>query len=305
MCSSDLEKCPAALAQAASNDNNWSFLGATTLQRNFRIFNSPGGDESNCNTIWFSGAMTSYASYYLNLDTSTTNPSGISLNINDLVRFRFYFIDISNVFGFSPSDNPTSQYLNAIPFFNFFFNNSYLNPTQVENSFFQVEDLGAPTTIYTYNSSYGQLPQLFTTSSVNTLLFHSSSLYLFNTSSIFNPQAPTSQYYSPVTDDFGIKKYDLIRIGGFESPASTYYEVLNVSSSTNGVYVTLNNNVDTGSFISNIAQNFAIFRPKQDETSVIINFKKQPGEVSQNILIPFDASSTIKAAVGKIGRAHV
>ena len=81
---------------------------------------------------------------------------------------------------------------------------------------------------------------------------------------------------------------------------SSYYEVLNVSSSTSGIYVTLNNNIDTGSFLSDVAQNFAIFRPKQDETSVIINFKKQPGEVSQTILIPFDASNIIKAAVGNI-----
>ena len=79
-----------------------------------------------------------------------------------------------------------------------------------------------------------------------------------------------------------------------------YYEILNVSSSNSGVYVTLSSNINTGSFVSNIAQSFAIFRPKSDETSVIINFKKQPGEVSQTILIPNDASETIKNAVGNI-----
>ena len=60
--------------------------------------------------------------------------------------------------------------------------------------------------------------------------------------------------------------------------------------------------IDTGSFSNSnsISQNFAFFRPKPDETSVIVNYKKQPWEVSQAILIPFDASSTIKAAVGNI-----
>ena len=78
------------------------------------------------------------------------------------------------------------------------------------------------------------------------------------------------------------------------------FRSLNVSSSINGVYVTLNNSINTGSFVSNVSQNFAIFRPKPDETSVIIDYKKQPGEVSQTILIPFNASSTIKGAVGNI-----
>ena len=36
------------------------------------------------------------------------------------------------------------------------------------------------------------------------------------------------------------------------------------------------------------------------KTSVIINYKKQPGEVSQTILISNDANDTIKGAVGNI-----
>jgi hypothetical protein len=185
--------------------------------------------------------------------------------------------------------------------FTFFLGNAtQLTNQTIEKPFFEIYDNSTPVTNYIYSSSYGQVPSLFTTSSANTLLFNSSSLYLFNTASIYDPQPPTSQYYSPVTDIFGIQKYDLIRIGSFSSPSSTYYEVLNVSSSTNGVYVTLSSNIDTGSFVSNVAQNFSIFRLKPDETSVIINYKKQPGEVSQTILIPNDADNTIKAAVGNI-----
>jgi len=287
-----LEKCLAT--RNPNQENNWSFVGVTTLQRNFTSVGNHG-DNSNSNIVYIWNKMNAYVSYYCNL--TATN---ILLNAGDLIRFRLYIIDVSNTFGYSQTPSLADAYLPPITRFSFIINNSNLNPSQVNNSYFQVKDLNAPTTIYTYNSSYGQIPQLFTTSSANTLLFNSSSLYLFNTASIYNPQAPTSQYYTPVTDDFGIQKYDLIRIGGFESPASTYYEVLNVSSSTNGVYVTLNSNIDTGSFVSNIAQNFAIFRPKQDETSVIIDYKKQPGEVSQTILIPYNASNTIKAAVGNI-----
>ena len=52
--------------------------------------------------------------------------------------------------------------------------------------------------------------------------------------------------------------------------------------------------------VSNIAQNFAILRPKPDETSVIINFHKEIGEVSQTVLIPQDANEEIKSKIGTI-----
>jgi hypothetical protein len=49
-----------------------------------------------------------------------------------------------------------------------------------------------------------------------------------------------------------------------------------------------------------IDDSFAILRPKPDETSVIIEFKKESGDVSQAILIPQDASEEIKNSIGNI-----
>jgi hypothetical protein len=63
--------------------------------------------------------------------------------------------------------------------------------------------------------------------------------------------------------------------------------------------VTVDRNITTGS-LGSYNQNFAILRPKPDETSVIVNFRKSLGDVSQTILIPQDASDLIKANVGKI-----
>lgn len=57
---------------------------------------------------------------------------------------------------------------------------------------------------------------------------------------------------------------------------------------------------DIPNTITNISQNFAILRPKPDETSVIINHKKFDGEVSQAILIPDDVSIDLKNRVGDI-----
>ena len=48
------------------------------------------------------------------------------------------------------------------------------------------------------------------------------------------------------------------------------------------------------------ASSFAILRPKPDETSVIIDYKKQPGLVAQSLLIPNDASTLLKDSIGTI-----
>ena len=292
-----VEACPAGADP--SIQTNWQFKAATTLQeitfpQTFPPNQQYGFNGSNNTIVWI-GGMSSYGAFYCNLDTTNTP---VSLVSGDLVRFNFYVIDLSNIFGNPPlyggSQGCMADFRMIIG------KPNIANVPVVNKPYFEIFDNNTSITNYVYNSSYGQLPPLFTTSSVNTLLFNSSSLYLFNTASTFTPNTATQNLYSPVTDAFGVQKYDLIRIGSFSAPNSSYYEVSNVSSSANGVYVTLSSNINTGSFLSDVAQNFAIFRPKSDETSVIINFKKQPGEVSQTILIPNNASSAVKDAVGNI-----
>jgi hypothetical protein len=78
------------------------------------------------------------------------------------------------------------------------------------------------------------------------------------------------------------------------------------STSTPAVFTILNHgeqitvvpNIDTGSF--NLGQTFAILRPKSNETSVILDYKKREGEVSQTMIIPYDASAELKTNVGTI-----
>jgi hypothetical protein len=56
-------------------------------------------------------------------------------------------------------------------------------------------------------------------------------------------------------------------------------------------------------WMQTVSRDFAILRPKPDETSVIVNHLKKDGNVSQAILIPEDASTTIKENVGNIFKA--
>jgi hypothetical protein len=282
-----------------NNDNSWTYLGETIIS-NPTVRGDQGTPpyfNRDYNFIFAANGTTGFTSFDCDLDITAT------LSNNDLIRFQFYIIDINNMFGLAPGLGGTYSNGKVTDMTFAFGKPNYLNTfpvNAVSDTYFEIFDTSTQVTNYVYTSTYQQIPPLFTTSSANTLVFNQSASYLFITASTFTPNTDTQNLYSPVVDQFGIQKYDLIRIGPFSSPASTYYEVLNVSSSTTNVYATLSQNIDTGSFTSDITQNFAFFRPKQDETSVIINFKKQPGEVSQTILIPFDASNTIKAAVGNI-----
>jgi hypothetical protein len=266
------------------------------------------------------------------------------------------------------------------------------NFNATDQSFFQITDNLTTVTQYITSSTYIGPLSLFTTGSVNSLLFDRNFYTYFTTASTFTPKNPAAQYYTPVIDYFGIQKYDLIRLGSFTSPVVKYYEVKNVNTSsrssinltgtfrntsippnitsytfeynpgsistqfsvgdivsitgTNGgtnnittqvtnintnltTYATTmsfnssvttqvstpatfsfqNNNVlynieftsniDTGSTLNN-GLNFAILRPKPNETSVIVDYRKQPGDVSQTVLIPYDANDEIKNSVGNI-----
>ena len=164
-------------------------------------------------------------------------------------------------------------------------------------SYLEIKYLDVPFTIFNYESTYGQLPPLFTQYNSNTIVFDATAQQLLNAQPTFIPAPPAKDYYSPVVDLFTIQKYDLFRVGQFNSPTSKYYEVVDRYISNNKTYVTFNGTFDS---TFNSAVSFAILRPKPNETSVIVNYIKQPGEVAQTILVPYDANDTIKNSVGNI-----
>jgi hypothetical protein len=85
-------------------------------------------------------------------------------------------------------------------------------------------------------------------------------------------------------------------LGTLGNGISTIFSTVNTNALPTMV-VTLDRPV-TGS--GQLDSNFSILRPKPDETSVIINYRKTPGDVSQTILIPQDASDELKSKVGTI-----
>lgn len=78
--------------------------------------------------------------------------------------------------------------------------------------------------------------------------------------------------------------------------------LLNINTTFNfnkrAFLVTFDRNITTNPSPNGL--NLAILRPKPDETTVIINQKKKPGDVSQTILLPYDANQKLLDNVGKI-----
>jgi len=267
----------------SQNPSDWSIKAATQISvvnlnngtqvpnigYNFVLSDNPGPF-----------APSAFSSFNLKLNDT------LSLTTGEYVRFQLYLIDGSNIFGNGGSEGTTGI-------------NFLINPSNLSNrAYFEIFDTSLNTIQYQFTSSYSQPVPFFTASSSNTLVFNSSASYLFTTASTFIPQPPAANYYSPVIDYFRIQKYDILRIGSFNSPIYSYYEVTNVSASSTQYYVTLDRNIESSSY--NNAVGFAFLRPKPDETSVIVNFKKSPGEVSQTILVPYDANGAIKGSLGNI-----
>ena len=98
--------------------------------------------------------------------------------------------------------------------------------------------------------------------------------------------------YSPIYDSFTIQPGDIFRFGSFYSPSATYHTVTNVSFPT----ISFADNI-TSSINNN---QFAILRRKPDETSVLINFIKSPGETSQAFLIPGDMNLDLASNVANV-----
>jgi len=217
----------------------------------------------------------------------------VSLSENDYIRFQFYLMDDM---GFFYDTKNFTFVINGVP-------SSRASQFTFTPSFFGIEDTVATQTVYEYTKTYGQIPKLFIkdTSSNRKIIFDATAQQFLQGTSQFTPIPPTSNYYSPVVDYFTILKGDLFRIGQFNSPLSVYYEVAEVSSSllpSPQTYVTFDRDINVSQF--NEAQNFAILRPKPNETSVIINYRKQLGDVAQTILVPYDANDIVKNSVGNI-----
>ncbi len=292
--------------ESSTNPNldSWNFVKAFGLTP---VGSTPGITYYGAtNTIKFDQASR-YTKFTVPIDATHACTAGT------YYRFNLYLLTQDNIFGWNGNNERP-----GVIEFGFQVGSTKAEDSSTvlpvtEKSFVNIQDTLSTFTKYDYTSSYNQDPSLFLTGSTTsqgslanrTLVFSPSSSYLFETGSLFTPAPadPFNQsitYYTPVIDNLGVQKYDLIRLGKFKDLNASYYEVVDVqiSGSQKQRVVTLNTPV-TSSY-ANIASSFAILRPKPDETSVIVDYRKRPGIVSPTILIPSDLNKEIKDNVGNI-----
>jgi hypothetical protein len=209
----------------------------------------------------------------------TLNYTG-NLVAGEYLRISFYLIDIANMA--TKSNAGTMRW---------------------RNMYWGVNDPTNTSIKYIYTDSYTSTTPFFTLSTTyktnDTLIFNTVSSAYFYSSSFTN----TSANYSPIINKMSIQPLDLIKFGQFEAP-EPYYEVKEVTDiGTGGSHsykVVVTDSIIVSSTLA--ANNFAIFRPKLDETSVILEGRKAIGteEIPQSLLIPYDASTTLKNNIGSI-----
>ena len=253
--------------EAGYNSDTW-----TTILAEANIQNLGGGGGiayySTTNSTLVDGGN-------ITLDFKLNGNSTYSLAAGEYIKLSFYIIDCQNLWKYC--------------------NNAQFGFT---NSYWGVRDTVNTTTQYNYTSTYTSSLSFFTLSTTNvsndTLTFNASSSAYFYSAS-FSGLSPN---YSPIINNFSVQPQDLFKFGKFTDPGN-YYEVASISSTPNYV-VRLRGSVPLSEV--DAANNFAILRPKSDETSVILEGKNSIGTESadKSILLPFDINETVRNNIGNI-----
>jgi len=195
------------------------------------------------------------------------------------VRFKLYWCDINGAYN----------------------NSNYVSWYVYPQSYFQITDTTATVNKYIYERSYGQDSPFYTKGTTyisnDTLIFNSETTQFFNLSK-FKPYSSTSGSYTDVVDYMSVQPNDIIRIGPFESAASQLYEVKEVSLIAGSYYIVLDRTISDINYDD--AQNFAILRPKPDETSIILDYNKTAGETTTGVIMCEDLLPIIKSDVSNI-----
>jgi hypothetical protein len=225
----------------------------------------------------------------------------IVLNQGDKLRVRFFFAEVTTFFRRSSDINFEIQ------------------PGDTSKAFFEVWDKITSNTTQVTTTTIGTDPlhPIIGPSSDNkTIVFNDEASLLWN-KAIFEPPDSTnpssiSNSYSAIEYPFSIKVYDVIRFTQFNAIKPDYYIVMEViepqiqtiSSGTVTTYIVTR----PASIVLDRAYNpnqitgasFAILRKVEDETVIILDFKKKDGLPSNAFMIPYNIKPEIKREIGNI-----
>jgi hypothetical protein len=278
-------------------DTTWTYLDNTILQP----IDIPSGtynigvDQEN-SAIYQIGNISGPTSYY-RVNCSLANKSYV-LNQGDSIRLKVYFIEVRNFFG---------------QVGNIYF--EIMKNTDA-SSFFEVYDNIKSDVQYVYTTTLSSAPPFIYSSNNNDptrLAFNNASSLIYGNAYFIAPPsndpASISNYYSPVSFPFKFEIGDIIRLEPYDTYNITYFTVMGINepiiidngtSKTVATPLSLILDKPIPKSFTNQAPAFAFFRRYPDETSIILDFNKTPGQSSNALIIPDNLYSPIKKDIANI-----
>jgi hypothetical protein len=274
-----------------NGDINWNYFNSTKLQiKSIPSTNGIGVDESN-SSILVDDSINSGNPY---IEVSCVlNDVRLNMDENDKLRLKVYFAEMRNFF------NRTEDIYFEI------------KSGDSSTSFFEVWDFVNSGTTTVTTSSIAGSPDIFDLDADNqTIIFNDTSSLLYKKTT-FVPSTNTgsiSSYYSPVEDLFEFKVGDVVRFTTYNTIKADLYKIIEVTEPVTSYFGTdvillepLKIKLDRLINYNDVnSRTFAFLRRKDDETSIILDFKKKEGATSNGLVIPYNLDKNIKNNVSNI-----
>jgi len=219
------------------NTGSWSYVGCTTLKP---ITYVPGNPSTTLNYNYYNPTYNEIGFEHNAYGFFLCQFTGSNMTFleGDYLRFKFYILDISDIFGnqvegtfdLNLTLGGTGQVNNV----------TY---TEENKAIFEIIDESSFYDIYHYTSSFinKELPIIFNsvigeygvTQNISDGVWFDGLINPYiESSSKFIPTNPISSKYTDVVDNFSIQEGDLFRMGSFENKSPIYYTVKKITKET-------------------------------------------------------------------------
>jgi hypothetical protein len=277
----------------AAGTTSWQYRTATNMRINrLPETSNVGVDEQN--SFIFMDISPGTGFQYIQF-SCILNDYKVTLAQGDKIRLKVFFAEMRNFF---------------IRTEGIYFE---LQNGDSSKAFFEVWDAINTGITPVANATIQGTSTMFTLGSDNqTLLFDTDSSLLYDNVSFIAPDASNpasvSNYYSPVEAPFHFEIGDIIRFTSYYSINPDIYIIeqinepkINQSGTTSTVLVPLSVKLDRKVNPANVnTRTFAFLKKKEDETTILINFKKTEGQTSNALVIPFNLDTNIKKDIANI-----
>jgi hypothetical protein len=291
-------KVLAILEKQAPGNSSWNYVGKTKLRINrLPETDASVGVDEETSSIFMDDTVSSIfdpvPNPYIQV-SCILNDAQVNLIQGEKLRLKFYFAEMRNVF---------------LRTNGFYFE---IQRGDVSNSYFEVYDEINSGVVAVTGSIVPGSPDLFTVRDNQYLDFNESASLLYEKAGFVAPEVDNSgsiaTYYSPVEPIFTFSVGDLLRFTSYFTPNPELYSISQVkkpkiaaSGSQEIVMEKLSIKLDRLINSNKVnSRTFAILKKKADETSVIVNFKKNEGATSNALLLPFNLEDQVRKNTGNI-----